>query len=128
MFALSVYLKKHGSCLTLLSSLHLLLVLCRSSIRCFSEDAISRFPSSRYLRESGATFQSVNQATGKHDGGARFLPLIRSEPGVCAGQHVFQLGAEFVQFAGKPGEAIVELVVCGHGACNNTDSKSFRRS
>lgn len=48
---------------------------------------------------------------------ARFLPLVRSEPGVCAGQHVFQLGAEIVQFDGKPGEAIVQLIVCGHGAC-----------
>lgn len=43
-------------------------------------------------------------------------PLIGSEPGVCAGQHVFQLGAKFVQLDGKPGEAVVELVVCGHGA------------
>lgn len=47
---------------------------------------------------------------------ASSLPLIRSEAGVCAGQHVFQLGAEFVQFNGKPGEPIVQLVVCGHGA------------
>lgn len=42
--------------------------------------------------------------------------MIGSEPGVCAGQHIFQLGAKFVQLNGKPGEAVVELVVRGHGA------------
>lgn len=57
MFAACVYLKKDGSSLLLLSSLHLLLVLWRSSIRCFSEEAISRFPSSKYLHEPGDTFQ-----------------------------------------------------------------------
>lgn len=43
-------------------------------------------------------------------------PLVGSEPGVCAGEHIFQFGAKFVQLNGKPGEAIVELIVCGHGA------------
>lgn len=45
------YLKKRGSCLMLFSSFHFLLALWASSIRCFSEAAISTFPSSRYLQQ-----------------------------------------------------------------------------
>lgn len=49
-------------------------------------------------------------------GGPSVVPLVGPESGVCPRQNVLQLGAEFVQFDGESGEAVVELVVCGHGA------------
>ncbi len=48
--------------------------------------------------------------------GSDAVPLIGPESGICAGQNIFQFGAKLIQLNGEPGEAIVELVVCGHGA------------
>lgn len=44
------------------------------------------------------------------------VPLIGPETGICARQDVFQLGAKLIQFNGESGEAVVQLIVCGHGA------------
>lgn len=43
------------------------------------------------------------------------LPLIRPESGICTRENIFQFRAELIQFNGKSGEAVVQLVVCGHG-------------
>lgn len=49
-------------------------------------------------------------------GGSSVVPLIGPESGICSGQNILQLGAEFIEFNGKSGEAVVQLIVCGHGA------------
>lgn len=51
-------------------------------------------------------------------------PLIRPESGICTGKNVFQLRTEFIQFNGKPGEAVVQLIVCGHGAWRGRKHKT----
>lgn len=55
-------------------------------------------------------------------------PLIGPESGICTRQNIFQLGAEFIQFYGKPGEAIVQLVVCGHGAWQGEETTQTKSS
>lgn len=53
-------------------------------------------------------------------------PLIGPESGISTRQDIFQLGAKLIQFNGKPGEAIVQLIVSGHGSWwgkNNTNNQ-----
>lgn len=44
------------------------------------------------------------------------VPLIGPESTICTRQGVFQLGAQLIQFDGESSEAVVQLVVCRHGA------------
>lgn len=55
------YLKKRGSSLMLFSSFHFLRTLCRSSMRCLPEVAITKFPSSRCLRDPNIRWSSKEQ-------------------------------------------------------------------
>jgi len=63
---------------------------------------------------SGTVFALWRQCIGSRRCDA--APLIGPEAGVCTGQSILQLGAKLVQLDGEPGEAVVQLIVCGHGA------------